>query len=213
MIESIKTYILDILSLFVPGAILVAVLGQIAWLSDWFHTIGIHEYEGWINVGKFLVLIYILGHFLFSIGSFLDDWVYDRFKDTIWPNKELQELIVDYKIYRTGVKSGQVINAFKWCCSWLLIHQPPLYENMERHMAESKFFRSLVIVGCIGIIVFSYQAVAWLTSLSVFVTIFSMIRYMTQRKKSVDMAYQGVITASPLEFEQFLKQRKSKKEK
>ncbi|UJP64413.1 hypothetical protein [Mongoliitalea daihaiensis] len=211
MIESIKTYILDILSIFIPGAILVAVLGQVPWLHEWFLTIGIHEYEGWINVGKFLVLIYILGHFLFSLGSFLDECVYDKFKDRIWPNNELQELIVAYKIHVTGIESGNVLNAFKWCCSWLLINQPPLYENMERHMAESKFFRSLVIVGIIGLVIFSIQSTYWLVALSVFVTIFSMIRYMTQRKKSVDMAYQSVITASHTEFEKFINHLDPKK--
>jgi hypothetical protein len=75
---------------------------------------------------------------------------------------------------------------------------------MERHMAESKFFRSLVVVGLSAFLIFSLQGNLGFAILSLLVTVFSLIRYMTQRKKSVDMAYHSVITASP-EFNNFLK--------
>jgi hypothetical protein len=196
MIDSIKTYIMDILSLFVPGAVAFAILGRVPAIDQFFIETHLYEYEGWVHVAKFLVLIYILGHFLFFFGSLLDDWVYDKLKDSIWKNKSLQDMVVRFKIYQTGIADGDTFNAFKWCSAWLLIHQPKLYEQMERHMAESKFFRSLVVVGLLAVAIFGSQSDLGLALVSLLVTAFSLVRYMTQRKKSVDMAYQGVITAS-----------------
>jgi hypothetical protein len=80
MAESFKTYILDILSILVPGGLLLAVLAQIPEVSNTFLDFFRANDEKWIRAVVYIGTAYTLGHFIFFIGSFLDDWIFEKVK-------------------------------------------------------------------------------------------------------------------------------------
>lgn len=201
MAEALKTYVLDILSILFPGALLILILNQSAWILSVISDLNIPDVEvEWIRVLTFVGLAYIVGHFLFFIGSFLDDWIFENVKKVFWTDTLLVAYIIKYKSEMTGIEDRKVLNAFKWSCVWLLHKNPTMYAATERYIAESKFFRSLVVVLSVAVFMFAFKAKYSLALVSFLFLIFSFIRYLTQRKKSIETAYHFVITASEKKF-------------
>ena len=186
--DKLKLGILDLLTILVPGGFLLIFIrpylqGYIEIIAGSFPTLSTKDpvlYAG------FIAIAYILGGFIYFIASYLDDWIYENVSKVFWPNPALTAYIIDFKARQTGIPSRKVINAFKWSCGWLLKHHQPMYDEVERVMAESKFFRSMILVSVIAacIIIRSHP----LLSIPLFIlTLFSLVRYLTQRKKSINM--------------------------
>lgn len=201
--DKLKLGILDLLTILVPGGFLLIFIrpylqGYIEIIAGSFPTLSTKDpvlYAG------FIAIAYILGGFIYFIASYLDDWIYENVSKVFWPNPALTAYIIDFKARQTGIPSRKVINAFKWSCGWLLKHHQPMYDEVERVMAESKFFRSMILVSVIAacIIIRSHP----LLSIPLFIlTLFSLVRYLTQRKKSINMAYEYIITAHEKQFKQ-----------
>ena len=201
MFDSFKTYLLDILSIILPGALLLAILSlfdSVKNIITYFFPSGNSES---LRVAIFLGIAYMLGHFIFLIGSLLDDLIYEKVKKVYWTNQKLTAYAIQLKEEKTGILDIKILNAFKWSCAWLLANQPAMYSVVERHIAESKFFRSNIIVLFIGICVFILHEDFQMALISFIFLLLSLIRYLTQRHKSIETAYQFVITTSGKIFE------------
>ncbi|MFT3907965.1 MAG: hypothetical protein QM737_00955 [Ferruginibacter sp.] len=201
--DKIKLGILDLLSILLPGAFLVGTLYYYCYkhgITDAPHLFlnkFTSEPNGWVSSVIFLILSYIAGQFVFTFASLLDDLIYENVKKVFWEKDSgLQAQAIALKTKKTGINDQNTINAFKWSCSWLLLKKPEMYEEVERYIAESKFFRSLFIVWLITAILIGrcLQLNAFL--LLILGIILSLIRYLTQRRKSITTAYEYVITAS-----------------
>jgi len=194
MIESLKTYVLDILSVILPGAFLLMVLGHTDGVVGLSTDVFLKSEIKWINEAGYVALAYVLGHFVFFIGSFLDNWIFENVRKIFWNDHLLTSRIQKYKEQKTGITQRSALNAFKWSCNWLLANEPALFQVVERHMAESKFFRSLFVVLTIAIICLPnvYDHI-WILTIGL---IMSLIRYITQRQKSIETAYQSVISVN-----------------
>jgi hypothetical protein len=198
MSENFKIYTLDILSILLPGAMFVAILSHFPALVALFNQF-FPENNSWIGDVVYVALAYVSGHFIFFLGSFLDRIIFDTVKRLIWKDQELLNLVVAYKRKKTGINDVKILNAFKWACARLLAEKPDMYSVVERYVAESKFFRSLIIVLAIGLVAFiSDTRLVVIFSL---LGVLSIVRYLTQRQKSIETAYQFIIAASDQVFE------------
>ncbi len=192
--ENFKTYFLDILSVLLPGSLLAAVLEKIHFFKEAYEKIAPLNPPEWLQISILLGVSYTLGHFIFLLGSFLDDWLFENTKKVFWTDVELAAYIIDLKEKKTGIENRRVLNAFKWGCGYLLANKPDMYFIVEKYIAESKFFRSLVVVLLISSVIFSVEHQWNLTIISMILLVLSVIRYLTQRQKSIDTAYEFIIT-------------------
>lgn len=94
-------------------------------------------------------------------------------------------------------KTESDINAYKWSLVLLEAHYPVAAEHVNRTMAASKFFRSLVVV-FILLLLFLYFGVLPKFHSSLFITasllVLSFREYIVQRQKSIETAYKGLLT-------------------
>ncbi len=87
-------------------------------------------------------------------------------------------------------------NAYQWSILILDTYYPAAAQNVNRTMAASKFFRSLVPV---FLLCFLFQWVQWIPdSISIWawsgLALLSFREYVVQRQKSIQAAYRGMIT-------------------
>ena len=194
--ENFKIYLLDIFSILLPGALLMIVLKQYEYTVSLFGKIFPDNKDAWINVVIFLGVAYMLGHFIFFVGSFLDNWIFQNVKRVFWNDHKLTAYVLVLKNEKLGIEDPDVINAFKWSLAYLLANKPEMYTVVERHIAESKFFRSVVVVLFLAMVALFIESYYWLGLVCFGLIILSLLRYITQRQKSIETAYQYVITAA-----------------
>lgn len=194
MIEKFNLGLLDLLSILLPGGFLVGLVWQSGWIQDWQMLDGISE--DWMLGAIFAASSYVMGHFIHIVASYLDDVVFNKVKEWKWPDDTLVKVVIQIKNSEIGEIDRKYFNAFKWSLAYLMQHQPMLYQAVEKHIAESKFFRSFAVVLFIaGVWAFAQER--WIEGvLSLVFTILSLIRYVSQRQKSLDSAYQYVISVN-----------------
>jgi len=198
-VDNLKTYTLDILSILLPGGLLLSVLSQYSTLECIFHKIFTSDVD-WIKGVEYGGLAYVLGHFLFFIASFLDQWIFENVKRVFWNDHRLVAYIIAFKEEKIGIGDRKTLNAFKWSCAWLLANKPEMYMGVERYIAESKFFRSLIVTLFALLVMYVVKGDIWLSVILALLLILSFVRYLTQRQKSIETAYQYVLTASNYVF-------------
>ncbi len=171
--------VIDLFSILMPGAVLSyytyrRVPSSTFGLNQW-HVQGA---EGWLI---FLFSSYLLGHFLFFIGSWLDDFAYDPLrsrtrkeqirrilsgrelspKPVRWlasvcfkdnPDAALDRVLRLRDHYLGRISSPKAVNAFQWCKARLAVDQHEALATVNRFEADSKFFRSFVPVMLIVIV-------------------------------------------------------------
>ncbi|MFT4018916.1 MAG: hypothetical protein QM668_18275 [Agriterribacter sp.] len=205
MFEALKTYIVDILAVLVPGALLLIVLYQLPEVRKAVNSVELPEMltkHDKVKLVCFLATSYVAGQFAFFFGSFLDKWLYEPYRKAYMQHhNRLQAKVIEVKDKLTGITPPEEFNAFKWSCTWLIDNKPMLYNEVERFIAVSKLFRSLAIVFLIAsIIFFTCPGKYHYAVFSFLLMVLSLVRYMTQRVKSIESAYRAVVTAMPGEF-------------
>jgi ADP-ribose pyrophosphatase YjhB (NUDIX family) len=209
--------LIDFFSIFLPGAALAYVTRDDACRIFLTTCPAINSPEG---VLLFLFGSYLLGHFVFLLGSFLDDLAYDPLRAlTDWgqvtrrlvKGKDLSPLsmrefakshwlfgndadnavIQAQRIKARALQSlegGNAINAFQWCKA-RLTKDPVGLLAVQRFEADSKFFRSFVVVlGALSVVYARGQQwpAAGLCLLGVLPAFW---RYVDQRFKATQQAY------------------------
>lgn len=200
MAENLKTYLLDILSVLLPGGLLVALLARFESFLYSYASLFPTDGNNWVAVLVFAGVAYMFGHFIFLFGSWLDDLLFEPCQKVFWKDPLLKSIVIQYKEEKTGITDRRALNAFKWSCAWLLKNEPAMHTVVERHIAESKFFRSLVVVLLAGVVIFLVTGGPGKALAAFILVFFSMVRYITQRVKAIETAYQFVITASGIRF-------------
>jgi hypothetical protein len=153
---------------------------------------------GWVI---FLLAAYLFGHIVFLIGSFLDDIAYDPIRKMVWTEKkdaaypEAQKLKFKYV---SDKEEAEIVNTFQWAKAVLVLEHPAGIVEVARHEADSKFFRSLVVV------LATLSCSAFLRSqtplglLFILLLVASLWRYVERRYKSTQQAYWYMITLNGL---------------
>jgi ADP-ribose pyrophosphatase YjhB (NUDIX family) len=211
--------LMDFFSILLPGALLtylmqdeltLLVLGERALSSE----------QGWLI---FLFSSYLLGHFIFLIGSgLLDDYVYDPVRSGTY-DQQIGELAkgnplsprwarwVARYAFRSGVNrpvaeatrikirsldadAAKAINTFQWCKAKLTLEHPEALATVQRFEADSKFFRSLVVVLCFLVPWSLYNGRIALAQFALVTLALALWRYKDQRLKATNQAYWYLIT-------------------
>lgn len=219
--------IIDLFAILMPGAILSYAAKDFA-TREIFGKIFPPlqtETQGWV---VFIFSSYLLGHFIFMMGSFLDSLLYDALrkkwldrnedalyhaasqtKTEVMPAPLVKEEINPQQNQQLSIEENKVkeiINTFKWAKANIVLFHPAAAMEIHRLEADSKFFRSLVIVLCLLFFYLllqgnSYQLsgqhsylffgkrVFFTSSAILLLIMLSVYRYAEQRYKSTETAY------------------------
>lgn len=178
------------------------------------------EGAGW---AMFLFASYLFGNFIFLIGSRLDS-VYDKIREATeevearqlaegrqpssqlsrWlakkifsknPDVAITEILKLKQKYIPDVDKKPIINAFQWAKARLTLQCPTALLEVQRFEADSKFFRSLVVVLMFLAVWLSLSSQQWLIILlSLLLTCLSFWRYSERRFKATQQAYWYILT-------------------
>lgn len=212
--------LIDFFSIILPGAILVYVIKEEAWHWAFGHERALPgDTEGSL---VFLLASYLMGHFIFLLSAWLDE-LYDharratlnhQIKQLAWHGKLLpkwyrvliwlvfkreQDIAVDRagrikRFHLDKIGSSAAVNTFQWSKARLAIEHPESLATVQRFEADSKFFRSLVVVLVVLIIWWMAHARYGITMACVVLLVMALWRYMEQRFKATNQAYWSIIT-------------------
>lgn len=195
--------LVDLFAILLPGAIASLVIYHFyQTIIEDFLNIG-DDNKAFLSGFAFLFSSYLFGHIISQISAYLDEWVYDRFKDMVFKDHKCVEKVIKIRENLYGNEIDPVyVNTYKWSVFKLQREYPEAAAEIERYMADSKFFRSLfVIMLVLGLIFFQMCEVNKNIALASFcLAIFSMIRYFKKRRKSTETAYQYIIFTEELNF-------------
>ncbi len=213
--------IIDFFSILLPGAVLTYMfknaVGPQLLGPEYGH---LQNTEGW---ALFLFSSYVLGHFLFFVGSWLDDIAYDPLRKItdkeqitrllakrglsprilrriVWLcfNKDadaaLDRVVLIKKKYLNQIDAARAVNAFQWCKATLTAGHREALATVNRFEADSKFFRSFVPVLLVALGMALHYRQWWFAAASVIAICLAFVRYIEQRFKSTQQAYWHIIT-------------------
>ena len=215
--------LMDFFTILLPGALLTYLLmgevGPFVLGSDKYQNLtGV---EGW---AAFLVTSYLFGHLLFLTGSWLDEFPYDWLRQRHTLNRQFFRLAHKGKLLPKGVRvliwtvfkqerdlavdraskikeqmlkglhAKNALNTFQWSKALLAKEHPESLATVQRFEADSKFFRSFVIVLLVLSTVWFSQLRFLLSGLSFLLILPALWKFMEQRHKATNQAYWSVIT-------------------
>ena len=214
--------LMDFFSILLPGALLTYLLmdqvGPVLLAERYGKLAGA---EGW---AAFLFASYLFGHLIFLLGSWLDefyDWARGytlnvqirrlalRGKLLPWPLRlglwAVFRSESDHAVRRTEqvkkrllspLQADLAVNTFQWCKVWLNVESQPCLQAVQRLEADSKFFRSFVVVLAVVLITWPWHHPdSPLLALGVAaLLLLALWRYMEQRWKATNLAYWSVLT-------------------
>jgi ADP-ribose pyrophosphatase YjhB (NUDIX family) len=214
--------VIDLFSVLLPGALLTflmqSALGPLVFGDASYQALtGV---AGWL---AFLFASYLLGQLVFMLGAwFFDDFVYDRIRkarhnqiehlakgksfkgslllslnhDLIKPESDTTQALAgrikNHYVARLG--PTDTINAFQWSKAKLsLENRADALADVERFEADSKFFRSLLVVMPI-FVVWKLGHWEWVPAIAVLpLGWLALRRYIELRLKAVNQSYWHVI--------------------
>lgn len=214
--------LMNFFTILLPGAILTYLLmGQVGPVVLGDHYGKLVGAEAW---AAFLIASYLLGHLVFLLGTWLDEFYGWARSHTLnaqittlarrgrllpWPGRALIWLVFKgerniamdraVKIKEQALAAMQAkdsINAFQWCKALLKAENPESLAVVQRFEADSKFFRCFAVVLLLLLAAWPLQDRWPLAGIPVVLGLFllAMWRYMEQRLKSTNQAYWSVIT-------------------
>jgi hypothetical protein len=218
--ETFFVGVIDFFSVMLPGAVVTYLIkgpAECALIGPIFPPYS-SEAAGW---AIFLFASYLLGHFIFLLGSKLDG-TYKRIRDATggpgctinpsfvarWlakmffskdPDLAIVAVLELKKECLPDVNEEPVVNAFQWAKARLTIECPAALSEVQRFEADSKFFRSLVVVLLVVAIWVSAKAMLgkpdWVVvSICVALSLLAYACYATRRFKATQHAYWYLLT-------------------
>lgn len=196
--------VFEFFSILLPGAALAASVVHVGWIdAAWLNRPPFNGAAAqWVG---FALASYAAGHLVFLAASVLDDTLYDPLRRSVWKDRpgdayavatalrrrELGAALAAFGTETAG--SDDPMNTFSWAKSVLLLRWPSAAANVERYEADSKFFRSLVVVGvAIAAIALAQGAVGAAVVIAGLAAA-CFWRYAERRYKSTLWAYRHVI--------------------
>ena len=186
--------VLDFFAILLPGAISTAILAPRlgCYLLGPLVSVPTSEAENW---AAFLICTYFIGHLIFLVGSNVDR-LCDSLRERLSPceNEEAYQCAKLIRNSLINVSERKALKTFQWSRSVLIAKCPAAAEDVHRLEADSKFFRSLIVVCALASLVFlaSGRFVEGIVALALILPCF--VRYYERRIKSNTQAYIHVIT-------------------
>jgi 8-oxo-dGTP pyrophosphatase MutT (NUDIX family) len=213
--------LMDFFSILLPGAVLTYLLmGEVGPVVLGDRYTQLTGAQAW---AAFLFVSYLFGHLIFLIGSWLDefyDWARGytlnvqirrlalRGKLLPWPlrlglwavfrsesDHALRRVEQIKKRLLSPLQADRAVKTFQWCKVWLNLENQPSLQAVQRLEADSKFFRSFVVVLAVVLITWPWHHPG--SPLLAFGTagllLLALWRYMEQRWKATNQAYWSVL--------------------
>ena len=190
--------VLEFFAVLLPGAALTAIL--LPSLSRYILGPLVTAPTSELGIAaSFLAASYFLGHFAFLIGAYIDP-LYDRLRKKLnsYGNVSAYHAATLIRNEFLAEHEQKSINTFQWCRSVLTIVCPAAAEDIHRVEADSKFFRSVIVVCVIAAFVFALRDkyLEAVVTLGLLAPCFA--RYYERRLKSTTQAYIHIVSLNRL---------------
>ena len=185
--------VLDFFAILLPGAIATAILipridkEMVATLV----AIPASEVGSWV---AFLICSYFVGHLIFLVGSYVDR-PYNAIRERRNPygNESSYQCATRIRDSMIDEAERKSLNTFQWARSVLIAKCPAAAEDVHRLEADSKFFRSLLVVCALSSVVFASDGKPLAGAVSLVLVAPCFARYYERRLKSTTQAYVHII--------------------
>jgi ADP-ribose pyrophosphatase YjhB (NUDIX family) len=215
------TGLVEFFSILLPGAaltfFLMPAVAPLLLEEAW------REHIDGYGVLWFLFASYLVGHLVFLLGAWWLDDLYDHVRRHSL-NQQIRELALHdrrlgwparalvWMLFKREADAGvraaarlreqqlapleakDAINTFQWCRAWLAAEHAPSLEAVHRFEADSKFFRSFVVVLLLLAVLFALQGRWPLFTGALLLMPLALWRYADQRLKATNQAYWSVLT-------------------
>jgi hypothetical protein len=187
--------LMEFFSILLPGALLTAAL-IVQWEPQGQEGIARLLAVPGANWIAFALVAYALGHFAYLAAASIDSPLYDRYREWRWPERDdccyVRATAALKAFFGTAQGKDVPMNTFAWAKSVLQLKAPAALADVERYEADSKFFRSLIVVLPIaGPLLADTPRVAILPALAV--ALISFLCYAARRHKSTEWAYRYLL--------------------
>jgi hypothetical protein len=186
--------VLDFFAILLPGAIATAILAPRIGHLVLGPLVAVPTSDAG-NWAAFLTFSYFLGHLIFLVGSYIDH-VYNILRERLSPygNESAYQCATRIRNLLVDEAERKALNTFQWARSVLIAKGPAAAEDVHRLEADSKFFRSLLVVRALSSIVFFVggKAAEGFVALALVPPCFA--RYYERRLKSTTQAYIHIVT-------------------
>ena len=146
-----------------------------------------------------LVCAYFIGHLIFLVGSYIDGF-YNTIRQRLNPHGHESAYQCATRIRDSLVDETerQTLNTFQWARAVLITKSPAAAEDVHRVEADSKFFRSLLVMCALAALAFftSGRGTEGLAALGLMLPCFA--RYYERRLKRPTQAYIDIIAMQRL---------------
>jgi hypothetical protein len=186
--------VIDFFAVLLPGALLSFVFADFACHHVFGRALPALQggMQGWV---VFVFSSYLLGHFVFLVGSYIDP-LYDRFRRKFVPKEKDRTYMRAKEIKEECLGDNpqeMVMNTFQWAKANLTLRSPAALVEVRRHEADSKFFRSLIVV-LLAVELILISKAAWIEAAVCFVLVVASFgRYAEQRWKAAQRAYEFLL--------------------
>lgn len=190
--------IIDLFAILLPGAIVSLIIYHTNWLGIKSWLVSQESYGSFYSSFLFLLSAYLLGHIISQLSAYIDKWVYDNLNGSlVYDSKKAKRNVTEVKRIRKDIyqdySGTKHLNTFEWSKNKLLKEQPAILDDIERYIADSKFFRSLILIFPILAGVLFNNSQKTLGWICLGLMAFSVVRYFHKRRKATETAYKSVI--------------------
>lgn len=185
--------ILDFFAILVPGAIATAILqprfGHLVFGQLIAHPPS--EAGQWV---AFLVFAYFIGHLIFQLGTYIDR-LYNLIRERLNPygNESAYRCATRLRDELIEPEERIALNTFQWARAVLISSSPAAADDASRLEADSKFFRSLLVVSLLASAVFATGGHLVEAAVALLLVAPCFARYCERRLKSTTQAYIHVV--------------------
>lgn len=186
--------VLDFFAILLPGAIATAILAPRLEQFVLGPLIAVPA-DGAGKWAVFLTFAYFLGHLIFLVGSYIDV-SYNVLRQWLSPYGNESAYQCASRIRDSIIDAGerQALNTFQWSRAVLIAKCPAAAEDVHRLEADSKFFRSLLVVCALSAAAFFIGGGTLQGWIALALVLPCYARYYERRLKSTTQAYIHIIT-------------------
>jgi len=156
------------------------------------------EPADWVTGGAFLLVSYVLGHFVHMLGAQLDG-SYDHWRKRTKPQTrdKTYQAARNLQLMLTNDLAGADWTTLKWSKAYIQVKAQHARAEIDRLEADQKFFRSLVVISAAFAAHFFLHEAAPLAGLiAIAAAILSYNRYVDQRWKMTELTYGTAVIVS-----------------
>ncbi len=182
--------IIDLFAIFLPGGVLTFIICN-DYSSFFLKIAPLTGSQYWV---AFLFCSYLIGHIIFMTGARIDNlYDYHRKKRAPYTNESAYQCASNIKSKFHAKEENESVNTYHWSISFLTTHYPEAMMEINRLVADSKFFRSLVVILPLISIMLLFNGNYLQSVLFLLLIVPCYMRYYGRRLKSTTRAYQYIV--------------------